>query len=117
MVTTSIELVSFTGTAGNDGITLRWVTAQEQGTRGFHLYRSAVGVRGSAVRITPQLIPAIGGGTYTFLDTDTTLGQRYTYWLQEVETGGTLREYGPIMVTQAPPTAALYKVFMPFVRR
>lgn len=71
-------------------IEVRWETATELETAGFHLYRSR-SPDGEWVQITQAqgLIPSQGnalrGATYTFRDRDVMVGETYYYVLEEVE--------------------------------
>lgn len=114
-----VTLLSFTATRHDGAIQVRWVTAMEQNTWGFHIYRSSDGSRVNAVRVTPRLIRSQGrgevGATYTWTDRDVASGMRYTYWLQETELDGTLHEYGP--ATLIFWTSADSQVFLPIITR
>ena len=111
--------MSFTATPEGGTIVVRWVTAAEHNTWGFHVYRSADGVRAHANRVTTDLILGRGrsqGASYSWTDTTAQAGVRYTYWLQEVETDGTTNEYGPAKTAAGPNTSG-YRVFLPFAQR
>ncbi len=89
---------SFQTFADRDGIRVEWQTASEAGTAGFYLYRwdpAAHQYRKVTERLLPGLIHAPQGGAYRFLDKDADPGQKHTYLLVEVETGGDRRSYGP----------------------
>jgi uncharacterized repeat protein (TIGR01451 family) len=97
----AIILLSFRAVPeGESSLRIEWVTGAETNSWGFHLWRSEGGNRADAIRITPSLILATGGSgqgaRYNYVDPDVRPGIRYTYWLQEVETGGATPEYGPI---------------------
>jgi len=100
--TTAVVLTLFRSTWLDDGSAVHvvWETGSEINTFGFGLYRSTDGTRESAVRITPEWIPSKsvnnGGAGYSFDDATAVFGPTYTYWLQELETTGTLNEYGPV---------------------
>ncbi len=84
---TAVELLSFDCTWASPGpAVLAWRTGVEIATVGFHVERSA----GAAwERITPQLIPATGGGqpaSYRFEDAGWTLAMAAKYRLIEVTT-------------------------------
>src|SRR6266540_4021305 len=114
---TAVALVSFTATWQNGAVVVRWATAAEMNTWGFYLYRSADATRTSAIRVTPSVILGKGhnqgGGTYVWTDTDVTPGQKYSYWLQEVELNGATNEYGP--TTSGGSTASQHQLFLPLV--
>jgi uncharacterized repeat protein (TIGR01451 family) len=117
---TAIHLVSFTASPAATGVLVRWETALELNTWGFHVYRSASASRADAVRITPTLIAAQGrgqaGASYSWLDRSAVAGQVYSYWLIEIDTGGVTHEYGP--ATSAVGAAEMqYWVALPLVAR
>jgi hypothetical protein len=92
---------------------VQWETSAEQNTWGFHVLYSADGIRANATRVTPELILSRGrgqdGAIYSWLHTGAQTG---AYWLQEVELGGAVNEYGP--TTAAPGVSALpYRLFVP----
>ena len=115
---TAIDLVSFAATAQSSAVTVRWQTSAEINTFGFRLYRSTDGTRANAVLVTPELIPAQGrgqgGATYTWTDSTAQAGQRYSYWLQEVETSGATNEYGPATAITASPTRGSF-LYLPLL--
>ena len=117
---TAVTLVSFTAAAQADNtIGVAWETATELNTAGFYLYRSTDGQRASAVQVTPEMIFAEGSGLtgarYTWTDRDVQPGTTYTYWLQEVETGGATNEYGPTTVFF--PSVEAHTIFIPLIGR
>jgi hypothetical protein len=99
---TAITLMSFTATTQGDSVVLRWETATELDTAGFHLWRSTTANRNDATRVTADLIAARSdgahGATYRWEDTGVEPGVRYTYWLEEVETNGGATLHGPAHV-------------------
>jgi hypothetical protein len=117
---TAISLLNFTVTRQGERVIINWVTGAEVDTWGFHLYRSADDVRANAVRVTSGAILAQGrgqaGAAYSWTDTNVDRGTGYTYWLQEIETGGAINEYGPVSVG-AQPVDAVRRVFVPYVAR
>jgi hypothetical protein len=98
---TAVVLLSF-DVVRVDVTTLRieWSTASELNALGFHLWRSGIGDRSQAARITAELIAPQGsllsGAEYIFVDGQLQPDTPYYYWLQEVETGGSVTEYGPV---------------------
>lgn len=114
---TAITLLSFTATRQGAMIVVQWVTGSEQNTWGFHLFRSADGLREHAARVTPQLILSAGrsqGAAYRWEDTAVLPGEQYTYWLQEIEFDGTTTEYA---MSVARPTTGAFQVFVPVSAR
>ncbi len=97
-VPTSIQLVSLRATREGLNVAVRWQVASEVNTFGYRIYRSATAERASATMVTAGTIAATGsGGTYAWVDEEAPTGASY-YWLQEVELGGTVTEYGPAVV-------------------
>lgn len=97
---TAIQLVNFIVVKVQSSVQVTWQTSAEVETFGFNLWRSADGQRSTAVRINANLIASRGtstqGAVYMFLDVNAESDQRYTYWLEEVEVDGSIREYGPV---------------------
>lgn len=116
---TVVTLRSFTASASDEGVTLRWETGSELNTAGFHLLRADNGERASAMRVTTALIPARGsassGAAYSWVDTSARAGARYSYWLQEVELDGRTNEYGPAVVGPAPSDGP-FSIWLPLLR-
>jgi uncharacterized repeat protein (TIGR01451 family) len=107
---TAVQL-SFVGAwkAGErPGLELTWQTGAEINSFGFALYRSETGDRNARVRVTPEWISAknSNGATYAFVDETALPGQRYTYWLTELERDGDVIEYDPIAVLSIRPAVA-----------
>jgi fimbrial isopeptide formation D2 family protein/uncharacterized repeat protein (TIGR01451 family) len=117
---TSISLLSFTATRAGANVVMNWTTGAEIDTWGFHLYRSEDDVRANAVRVTSEAILSQGrgqaGAAYSWTDTNVDGSTQYTYWLQEIETDGSVSEYGPAFVGTQPVDAAR-RVFLPHVGR
>lgn len=94
----------------NNGIRIMWQTSTELDAFGFAVYRGLDGdSRSNAVLLNPKgLIPARGGTgeTYEFVDDTAEAGQRYAYWLHEIERNGRINEYGPLQTSTAVQTTA-----------
>ena len=77
---------------------VKWSTASEQNSVGFYLYRLT---SGRWEQVNAHLIPSQGeggmGADYSIVDPAAVVGTSYTYKLVEVETDGTLKEYGPFL--------------------
>jgi uncharacterized repeat protein (TIGR01451 family) len=122
---TAIELVSFVATPTDvGGVRVAWRTGAEIDTFGFVLYRvdgAQADVGGEQVLVTPEVIAAAGAGsTYTQYDTTARPGHTYSYWLHEIETGGRVNVYGPVVVVTRKHNAsqmARPKVYLPLVAR
>jgi uncharacterized repeat protein (TIGR01451 family) len=113
----AITLLGFDAAYTEGGaVALSWTTGIELNTAGFVLYRSADGTRASALRITPAAIvaqgSAAGGASYRFIDLTVRAGERYSYWLREVEAGGVSSEYGPVS-PQPRLNAGSQRVYLP----
>ena len=82
------------------GTVVTWETSSEVQTLGFHLWRSATGKREDAIQVTDALVVATGssdaGAVYTYTDIGTEQGIHYTYWLEEVQLDGSVRQVGTV---------------------
>ncbi len=112
---TAVSLVSFSARIDQDATVVRWVTAAEIQSLGFHVYRSATLDRASARRITDDLILAHypAGGIYMWKDTTLANSPAY-YWLEEVATNGATTVYGP--ATAMRPMGDGLGVYLPLIR-
>lgn len=80
---TAVSLASVSARASGRGVVVRWRTASEAGTLGFHVYRGGT-------RVTTRLVRASGtafGRAYAVRDRLGRTGQRY--WLEAARTDGT----------------------------
>ena len=95
---TSVELESFQATANQSDILVKWKTAMEIDTLGFHLWRST-SKNGQYLRITQQLIRAQGGASwgaeYSYSDAIND-EKTYYYKLEDIEFNGTSTFHGPV---------------------
>ncbi len=86
---TAVTLLYFVAEPTAQGIRLRWETAAEIDNYGFHLRRSTTGrledAQDIGAFIPGQGYGTHGGASYEYLDTAVTPGQRYTYWLVDVD--------------------------------
>ena len=112
---TSAGLHSFTATASNSSVLLKWQNGNEDGTLGYYFER-ATSEDGPWTQVNDGLIQ---GNDY--LDTSVEEGVTYYYRLVAVQPSG-LSDAGPISVTV--PTigepllpAGLHHVYLPFVSR
>lgn len=118
---TAVTLRRFTASRDEGGVVVRWETGVELGARGFHLLRSVTGAEADAVHVTARLIPARGsaseGAAYSWTDaTATNTSTTYSYWLEELETSGATRRYGPAR-TGAGTAERPFSVALPLVLR
>lgn len=93
----SVTLVSFTAAAQGDGaILLTWVTATEQDTIGFRIYRAdsaAPADWGQPLASQPAQGNAQSGGTYEYADGSVTPGVRYYYLLEDITASNTTNRW------------------------
>ncbi|PXF57168.1 MAG: hypothetical protein C4B58_10935 [Deltaproteobacteria bacterium] len=105
-----VELVSFSATAFEDHIILKWETASEIDNAGFHLWRTET-EDAEYSRITDYLIPAEGGpaqGTeYSYEDFDVVSGLTYYYQLEDIDYAGVSTFHGPVSATLSDEAIAL----------
>ncbi|MCK4640907.1 MAG: T9SS type A sorting domain-containing protein [Candidatus Marinimicrobia bacterium] len=101
-VSLPVELTSFTVTAGDGQITLRWTTESEIENLGFNIYRST----NSNVKfliINDELIPGAGSSSsrheYEYVDKGLTNGVKYRYKLEDVDYSGNTKLHGPVSAT------------------
>lgn len=115
----AIDLVAFAAEPAAGAVIVRWETAGEVDTNGFHLYRATTGAREDAVRVTSAMIPAKGpnGGEYEYTDTAVVAGVTYFYWLIEVENNAEAAEYGPVQGGALGSDTQQHEVFLPVVVR
>lgn len=96
----AVTFAGMTASRTARGVLLRWRTASEFETLGFHVYRQ----RGQRrVRVNRRLIASLGsvsGGSYSFLDRRAPRRSAVCYWLQEVELDGSRTWHGPVRVRQ-----------------
>jgi hypothetical protein len=96
---TLIKLSSFTTTAFNKKIIIKWTTASEIDNAGFNLYRSE-SEGGEYVKINPTLIPAEGsptqGASYEYVDTGVKNRTIYYYKLEDIDLNGKTTMHGPV---------------------
>ncbi len=104
---TLASIAGFGATVESGRVVLRWETAFELGTAGFHVERLEP-ISGDYQRLNDTLLPALitspQGGRYTFVDPDAWPDQTYTYQLVEQEVWGSARVHGPYTVTPATPS-------------
>ena len=99
---TVAELVYFISQLQEERVLLRWKTALEIDTSGFHVWRKEK-QSGSYEKVTETLIPAKGsptqGATYEFVDRNVEPGKTYYYKLEEIDTLGNRSFHGPVSAT------------------
>lgn len=96
-----VTLVSFTAEGRVNHGLLRWQTATEIETAGFHLWRSHE-ESGDYERITSNLIPAEGGSSwgasYSWIDEGLLSGAPFDYLLEDIDYGGVSTLHGPVAI-------------------
>ena len=94
---TAVTFRSVSATAAAKGVLVRWRTASEIDTLGFHVYRA---LNGRRVRVDRKLVPArsASGRTYSYLDRRAPRSRALRYWIQVVNLDGSRQWYGPARV-------------------
>ena len=89
--------------AYSDGgqVVVHWETAVENGTVGFNLFRLNKET-GQYLPVNTEMLAGLQksarGGIYRYVDRNAFFGGTYTYKLEEVESNGGTRSYGPFTV-------------------
>lgn len=82
-------------------VTLFWETVFEEGSAGFHVWRSEDDEQGEYIRITTSMIPAAGNSdtslNYDFTDSSVVVGVNYWYKIEAVYLGGDSFFFGPVV--------------------
>ena len=91
-VVSAVSFRSLSASPARGGVLVRWRTASEVDTLGFHVYRQ---VNGKRVRVNRTLIAAKGRGNYSFLDRKAPRAKNVRYWLRVVNLDGSRSWYGP----------------------
>ena len=114
---TAVTLLRFSARSRADGVQVEWATGAEVNAWGFHLWRTPGQEWQNGVRATPAVIPAAGrgggGAAYRFFDPGGKKGDYY--WLQEIESDGTLNLYGPVLVDAVGASLNGQEIFLPLV--
>jgi hypothetical protein len=96
----SSVLVFFRAKPVADHLQLTWETSVEPDVDGFYLRRADVPPGSSYARINASLIPATGtpatGASYSYQDFAVTLGNKYNYQLEDIDTTGVSSFHEPI---------------------
>lgn len=100
---TAVSMASLDATAQADGILVRWETGSELNNVGFDVYR-ATAPDGEPAQINDAVIMADGfgtitGGSYDYLDGSAQPGVTYWYWIEDLETDGSVERHGPVSAT------------------
>ena len=75
-------------------LVVRWGTETETNTAGFRIRRGTTAnpAQAADIHTEPARGSATNGFDYQYIDNGLTPGQVYYYWLQEIETSGTIKE-------------------------
>ena len=97
---TIIGVSGFSARPSRNGVVVQWQTESEVDTAGFNLYRKAV-KEAEFEKITPSIIPGRGndteGSIYTYTDVPSHRFRNWEYMLEEIETTGKTKMYGPVL--------------------
>ncbi|MCA9869953.1 MAG: hypothetical protein KDI03_01480 [Anaerolineae bacterium] len=119
----SVGLTHFDATPGPGvaEITVSWGTETEVDAVAFRLVRSTQPLVQTAVQV--YLTPALGspttGAEYSFVDSGLVSGERYYYWLYEINRSGDivlLAQY-PVTAVAPPQFVLLPRAFFPLATR
>ncbi len=100
--TLPVTLSSFTATTTSESLVqLDWVTQSESNMLGYHVQRNQSDELDSAIRLTVNPVEAMNQTQeceYRFIDQEVETGNTYWYWLESIETGGSVHFFGPVSV-------------------
>ena len=101
-----VALISFTASAGNNLVTLKWITASEQENVGFKIMRSTAEEGNYSLLSSYETNPELEGQfnsnvqtKYKFMDQTVVNNQTYWYKLVDVDVNGVQTEHGPMSAT------------------
>jgi uncharacterized repeat protein (TIGR01451 family) len=102
-ITPTLAIIAgFRSSVINGRVVVEWETASEHNTLGFYLLRLEPATReyrSVTEGLLPGLITEPGGGVYSLVDREASVGKTYRYKLVEVERNGRQISYGPFEVT------------------
>jgi hypothetical protein len=98
-----VNLVSFTGKASQNGVTLNWVTAWEEENQGFEIQKSTNAKSFETVGAVAGKYNAQVQSVYEFVDPNVEPGQIYYYRLKQNDAGG-VSNLSQIIAVLADPT-------------
>ena len=108
-----VELSSFTASADDTKVTLKWETGSEVGNIGFYVYRSET-ADGPFKKIS-ELIDGAGnsamGRAYEYIDRKVEPNKTYFYYLEDIDIHSVRNKSDTIQVTMKPPPPKEYKLF------
>ena len=112
-VSLPVALSSFTASADNTKVTLKWETGSEVGNIGFYVYRGETS--DGPFKKVSNLIEGAGnsamGHTYEYLDKKVEPNKTYFYYLEDVDIYSVRNKSNTIQVTMPPPLPKEYKLF------
>ena len=94
-LTTAVRISTTSALRTPRGVLVRWRTASDIDTLGFHVYRQ---VNGKRTRVNRTLIVGKGRGLCSFLDRKAPEGKTLRYWIQVVELDGSRTWHGPVRI-------------------
>ena len=95
-----VEMSSLSAVAIPGAVDLRWRTESEDENLGFNVFRGVDAI--DRIQINADMIP--GHGTtmfpndYSFTDNDVSAGNRYSYWVSDLDYSGLETFHGPVSV-------------------
>jgi uncharacterized repeat protein (TIGR01451 family) len=97
---TDATLDYFTATGAKQSIILDWETLTESNNAGFNLYR-ATSLKARRTKLNDSIIMSgnLGGdegAEYQYIDEGLKANRIYYYWLEAVDLGGAVTQYGPV---------------------
>ena len=114
-IPTSTNIALFDARGEDDMISVTWATVSEEELAGFNLYRSLdpseLGQRLTDVPITPQNPGQPLGASYEWIDATVEPDTTYYYWLEVLDTDGSVAIHGPVSASLIPPTAVTLSQF------
>lgn len=99
----AVSLLTFVAVPFNSAIDIRWRTNAEQNHLGFNVYKADL-YSSRFQQINKTLIRNLKDSgsnqvSYRFIDNDVSNGQKYYYYLEDVEVGGKRVLHGPVFAT------------------
>jgi Peptidase family C25 len=102
--TTLIALKYFEAIAYDSAVAVTWESTFELENLGYNIYRRVEG-QGELQQINLMLIPAaagaVAGAEYMFIDLTAVNGERYEYYLEDIQFDFTRRNHGPLYASPA----------------
>jgi hypothetical protein len=100
-----VDLASFTATAGDRHILLKWRTESEIDNYGWNIYRSS-SPKGDYVKINSSIIPGAGTSSsahnYFYIDKELSNGTTYYYFLEDIDLKGERHQNRSLLANAIP---------------